>query len=51
MLEAVLLGALAQVSLLGAGLFATWVTLPSKLIGALAGFGAGAVSSRPPRWI
>jgi ZIP family zinc transporter len=45
MLDAVLLGALAQVSLLLSGLFATWVTVPKRLIGWLAAFGAGALVS------
>ncbi len=43
--EAVILGAVAQVSLLLAGLVATWVTVPTRVIGAMAGFGAGAILS------
>jgi ZIP family zinc transporter len=42
---AFLLGAGAQVSLLLSGLFATWVTLPNRLVGWLAAFGAGAMVS------
>ena len=45
MLEALVLGAVAQVSLLLSGLFATWVTVPSRVTGWLAGFGAGALIS------
>jgi ZIP family zinc transporter len=37
------LGALAQASLLFSGLLACWVTLPRRLVGILAGFGAGAM--------
>jgi zinc transporter, ZIP family len=37
------LGALAQSSLLLAGLLVCWVTVPRRLIGVLAGFGAGAL--------
>jgi zinc transporter, ZIP family len=37
------LGALAQSSLLLAGLLVGWVTVPRRLIGVLAGFGAGAL--------
>jgi ZIP family zinc transporter len=37
------LGGLSQASLLGAGLFAVWVTVPRKVVGVLAGFGAGAM--------
>jgi ZIP family zinc transporter len=40
-----LLGGVAQVSLLLSGLFATWVTVPRRVIGWLAGFGAGALVS------
>ena len=43
--EAVILGIVAQSSLLLAGLVATWVTVPTRVIGALAGFGAGAILS------
>ncbi len=45
MLEALALGGLAQISLLLSGLFATWVSLPRRIIGWLAGFGAGALVS------
>ena len=45
MLQALTLGALAQVSLLLSGLFASWVAVPSRVIGWLAGFGAGALIS------
>ena len=43
MFEAFGLGTLAQSSLLLAGLLACWVTVPRKVVGALAGFGAGAM--------
>ena len=43
--EAFVLGIIAQSSLLFAGLVATWVTVPTRVIGALAGFGAGAILS------
>ena len=43
MLSAFGLGALAQSSLLLAGLLVCWVTVPRRLIGVLAGFGAGAL--------
>ena len=43
MLEAFGLGTLAQASLLLAGLLVCWVTVPSRLVGVLAGFGAGAL--------
>jgi zinc transporter, ZIP family len=43
MLDAFALGTLAQSSLLLAGLFACWVTMPPRLVGVLAGFGAGAL--------
>lgn len=43
MLEAFALGALAQSSLLLAGLFVCWVTVPRRVVGVLAGFGAGAL--------
>ena len=42
MLEALALGTLAQSSLL-AGLLACWVAVPRRVVGALAGFGAGAL--------
>src|SRR6187431_2900558 len=45
MLEALGLGALAQSSLLLAGLFVCWVTVPTRVVGILAGFGAGAMIS------
>jgi ZIP family zinc transporter len=45
MLEALALGGVAQISLLLSGLFATWVTVPRRIIGWLAGFGAGALVS------
>lgn len=45
MLEAFGLGALAQSSLLVAGLVAVWVTVPRRVIGVLAGLGAGAMLS------
>ena len=44
-LEALALGTIAQSSLLLAGLFACWVSVPRRLVGALAGFGAGALIS------
>ena len=43
MLEAFGLGLLAQSSLLLAGLMVFWVKFPSHVVGALAGFGAGAM--------
>ena len=43
MLNAFGLGALAQSSLLLAGLLVCWVTVPRRLVGILAGFGAGAL--------
>jgi ZIP family zinc transporter len=43
MLESFGLGALAQSSLLFAGLLVCWVAVPRRLIGILAGFGAGAL--------
>jgi ZIP family zinc transporter len=43
--EAIVLGAVAQVSLLLSGLFATWVTVPGRLVGWLGAFGAGALIS------
>lgn len=45
MLEAVLLGTAAQSALVLSGLVVYWVTVPTKVIGALAGFGAGALIS------
>ena len=43
MLHAFGLGALAQSSLLLAGLLVCWVTVPRRVVGVLAGFGAGAM--------
>jgi ZIP family zinc transporter len=43
MLNAFALGTLAQSSLLLAGLFVCWVPVPPRLVGVLAGFGAGAL--------
>ena len=43
MLQAFGLGALAQSSLLLAGLVACWVKVPRRVVGVLAGFGAGAM--------
>jgi ZIP family zinc transporter len=43
MLSAFGLGALAQSSLLAAGLLVCWVTVPRRVVGLLAGFGAGAM--------
>jgi ZIP family zinc transporter len=43
MLDALALGTLAQSSLLLAGLIVCWVTVPLRLVGALAGFGSGAL--------
>jgi ZIP family zinc transporter len=45
LLQAFGLGTLAQSSLLLAGLFAFWVTVPTRIVGILAGFGAGAMIS------
>ena len=45
LLQAFALGTLAQSSLLLAGLFAVWVTVPTRIVGILAGFGAGAMIS------
>ena len=42
-LEAFALGLLGASSLLFAGLFACWVDVPARLVGVLAGFGAGAL--------
>jgi ZIP family zinc transporter len=43
MLEALGWGLLAQSSLLVAGLLVCWVTVPTKVVGVLGGFGAGAM--------
>jgi zinc transporter, ZIP family len=43
MLEAFGWGFLAQLSLLLAGLLVCWVTVPTRVIGILGGFGAGAM--------
>jgi ZIP family zinc transporter len=43
MLEAFGWGFLAQSSLLVAGLLVCWVTVPTKIVGILGGFGAGAI--------
>ena len=43
MLEALGWGLLAQSSLLVAGLVVCWVTVPTKVVGVLGGFGAGAM--------
>jgi ZIP family zinc transporter len=43
MLEAFGLGLLGASSLLFAGLFACWVDVPARIVGILAGFGAGAL--------
>ncbi len=43
MLEAFGWGLLAQASLLVAGLLVCWVTVPTKVVGILGGFGAGAM--------
>jgi ZIP family zinc transporter len=45
LLQAFVLGTVAQSSLLLAGLFAVWVTVPTRIVGILAGFGAGAMIS------
>jgi ZIP family zinc transporter len=45
LLKAFGLGALAQSSLLLAGVIVCWVTVPTRLVGILAGFGAGAMIS------
>jgi ZIP family zinc transporter len=45
MFEALLLGTLAQSSLLLSGLLVYWVRVPTKVVGGLAGFGAGALVS------
>ena len=43
LLGALGLGLVSQASLLLAGLFVCWVTVPRKIVGLLAGFGAGAL--------
>ncbi len=43
MLEAFALGLVAQSSLLVAGLIVCWVKVPARVVGVLAGFGAGAM--------
>jgi zinc transporter, ZIP family len=43
MFDAFALGGVAQVSLLLAGLLVCWVTVPRRIVGILAGFGAGAL--------
>ena len=43
LLEALALGGVAQSSLLLAGLIVCWITVPRRLVGVLAGFGAGAM--------
>jgi ZIP family zinc transporter len=43
MLDALGLGLVSQASLLLAGLVVCWVTVPRKIVGLLAGFGAGAL--------
>jgi zinc transporter, ZIP family len=43
MLKAIALGTLAQSSLLLSGLLVYWINVPPKLVGVLAGFGAGAL--------
>src|SRR5918994_611910 len=45
MVEALVLGMLAQSSLLLSGLLVYWVHIPTKVVRALAGFGAGALIS------
>src|SRR5215211_8445927 len=45
MVEALVLGMLAQSSLLLSGLLVYWLHVPTKVVGALAGFGAGALIS------
>ena len=45
MLDAFGLGVLAQSSLLVAGLLVCWLKVPTRLVGILAGFGAGAMIS------
>ena len=43
MLEALGLGLLGQSSLLIAGVIVCWLTIPQRIVGILAGFGAGAL--------
>ena len=43
MLQAFGLGAAAQASLFLAGIVVCWVTVPRRVVGVLAGFGAGAM--------
>lgn len=43
LVEAFALGLIAQSSLLLAGLAVCWITVPTKVVGVLAGFGAGAM--------
>lgn len=45
MLQALLLGVIAQSALLLSGLIVYWVTIPKRIVGWLAGFGAGALIS------
>jgi zinc transporter, ZIP family len=45
LLKAFGLGTLAQSSLLVAGLIVCWITVPTRVVGILAGFGAGAMIS------
>lgn len=45
MLEAFALGLAAQSSLLASGLLASWVKVPTRVVGWLAAFGAGALVS------
>ncbi len=45
MLEALVLGTIAQSSLLLSGLLVYWVRVPTRVVGVLAGFGAGALIS------
>ena len=42
-LEALLLGLVGQSSLLLAGVAVCWITVPRRIVGLLAGFGAGAL--------
>jgi ZIP family zinc transporter len=43
MLKAIALGTLTQSALLLSGLLVYWINFPPKLVGVLAGFGAGAL--------
>jgi ZIP family zinc transporter len=43
MLDAVVIGALAQSSLLLSGLLVYWLSIPARVVGQMAGFGAGAL--------